>query len=249
MLTNNPKISSLAYNDAVSRLMEGNSIAVEDARSAIASMSFKDYHRLIEATADIIPPSGKIISPQQQQQPAPNTAPQAGQAPAPGQPFQPIQPGTQPAPAAGQAPGTPPVAGQAIQQQAQQMVPPGSKVPVIPGKPGQPAVPGQPVQPGQQPQQAEEGAMLQRLRELAGIKEDASCGATGAGAIAMAPSAMGKPKRRGVEEAPKKEYTRTAPPKTIVGDTKPFQASGELSATNAARGIPTASRKRNGLKK
>jgi hypothetical protein len=241
MLTNNPKISSLAYNDAVSRLMEGNSIAVEDARSAIASMSFKDYHRLIEATADIVPPSGKVISPQQQAA-SNQPAPQAGQAPAvPGQPFQPIQPGTQPAPQAGQAPGQPPVAGQAIQQQAQQLVPPGSKVPVIPGKPGQPVQPGQ--------VQTEEGAMLQRLRELAGIKEDASCGATGAGAIAMAPSAMGKVKRRGVEEAPKKEYTRTAPPKTIVGDTKPFQASGELSATNAARGIPTASRKRNGLKK
>jgi hypothetical protein len=237
MLTNNPKISSLAYNDAVSRLMESNSIAVEDARSAIASMSFKDYHRLIEATAGIVPPSGKVISPQQQQ-PAPNAAPQAGKAvPTPGQPLQPIQPGTQPA-QAGQQPGQPPVAGQAIQQQAQQLMPPGSKVPVVPG---------QPVQPGQQ--QTEDAEFRRRLRELAGIKEDASCGATGAGAVAVAPAAMGKVKRRGVEEAPKKEYTRTAPPKTIVGDTKPFQASGELSATNAARGIPTATRKRNGLKK
>ncbi len=238
MLTNNPKISSLRYNDAVSRLAEGKHIGIDEARSAIASMSFGDYHRLIEATADIVPPSGKIISPQQQAQKSPQ-APQAGQAPAtPGQPIQTIKPGIQPpAPVPGQ-PVQPPIAGQALQQQAQQFVPPGSKVPVVPG---------QPIQPGQE--QTEESSMLQRLRELAGIGEDCSSGATGAGSIATAPISMGKMKKRPpVEESPSLEHP-VAGRKTVVGATGPqASAIGKLSANNAVRGNPTPFRKKNGLK-
>jgi len=234
MLTNNPKINSLKYDDAVSRLMEGKNISATEARRIISEMSFADYHRLIEATADIVPPSGRVISPQQQaaqDQPAPV----AGQAPAtPGQPIQNIKPGTQP------APNTPPVAGQAIQQQAQQLMPPGSQVPVIPG---------QPIQPGQQ--QTEEEQMLQRLRELAGIGEDCSGGATGAGSVAVGATAMGGMKRRTppVEESPSLEHP-VAGRKTVVGATGP-QASAvhKLSANNAVRGAPTPFRKNNGLKK
>ena len=91
---------------------------------------------------------------------------------------------------------------------------------------------------------------LSRLRELAGIKENCSAGATGAGAIAIAPAAMGGIKRRqSADEALKTEYTPSEPAKTIIGDTKPGQASGKLSATLAANGMKTASRINNGKKK
>jgi hypothetical protein len=103
-------------------------------------------------------------------------------------------------------------------------------------------------QPGQPNQPTMEEKDLQRLRQLAGIRENCSAGATGAGAIAVAPAAMGSVKRRQPTEEQKKEYTaKTA--KTIVGDTKPSQASGELSATLAANGRKTASRINNGRKK
>jgi hypothetical protein len=88
---------------------------------------------------------------------------------------------------------------------------------------------------------------LQRLKELAGISENCSAGASGAGAIAIAPTSMGKmQKRQQTDEKLKKEYVRDAPAKSIVGDTKPGQASGELSATLAANGKKTASRIKNG---
>lgn len=111
---------------------------------------------------------------------------------------------------------------------------------------------------GQQPPITDQGIQqpsiqendLQRLRELAGIKENCSAGATGAGSIAIANVPMGgMKKRQHTEEDLKKEYTRTGPPKTIIGDTKPAQASGELSATLAANGKKTASRKNAGMRK
>ena len=90
----------------------------------------------------------------------------------------------------------------------------------------------------------------ERMQQLAGIKENCSAGATGAGSIAVAPAAMGKVKRRQeTNEQQPVEYTRTEAPKTIVGDTKPAQASGELSANLAARGQKTASRNKNGLRR
>lgn len=96
----------------------------------------------------------------------------------------------------------------------------------------------------------QESIELQRLRKLAGISENCSAGATGAGAIAIAPAPMGKVKRRQEtsEQAPV-EYTPKEAPKTIVGDTKPNQASGKLSADLAARGKKTASRINNGRKR
>jgi hypothetical protein len=111
----------------------------------------------------------------------------------------------------------------------------------------------QPNQPAQQQttQTTTEDADLIRLKELAGIRENCSAGATGAGAIAIAPAAMGKVKRRQeTDEAMlKKEYTPKESAKTIIGDTKPNQASGQLSANLAATGIKTASRSNNGRKR
>jgi hypothetical protein len=101
-------------------------------------------------------------------------------------------------------------------------------------------------------QQAMEDANdLQRLRELAGIKENCSAGSTGAGSIAVVPVAVGNTIRRRAptEESQKKEYTPRESAKTVVGDTKPNQASGELSANLAVRGKKTASRTNNGFKR
>lgn len=90
---------------------------------------------------------------------------------------------------------------------------------------------------------------ISRMRQLAGIAEDASGGASCAGGIATAPVAMGAMKKRTqVEEGPSEEYTPGVA-KTVAGDTKPNQATGRLSANLAARGKKTASRINNGFKK
>jgi hypothetical protein len=104
---------------------------------------------------------------------------------------------------------------------------------------------------GQQAQPtAEDVAHLTRLRELAGIKENCSGGATGAGAIAIAPAATGNVKKRQYpEESLQKEYTPKHSAETIAGDTKPGQASGQLSANLAASGKKSAGRINNGKKR
>ena len=101
-----------------------------------------------------------------------------------------------------------------------------------------------------QPTKTMEEQELSRLLELAGIMETCSAGATGAGSIASAPAAMGTIRRRPEPEGKlKKEYKQTRPAQTIVGDTKPNQASGQLSANLAATGKVSASRTNNGRKK
>ncbi len=126
-----------------------------------------------------------------------------------------------------------------------------------PGQPGQPAAPGQSAatQPTQTPttqptQEEQDVAHLSRLRELAGIGENCSGGATGAGAIAMGSTPMGGMKKRQYpEESLNTEYTPKTAAKTIVGDTKPAQASGKLSADLAASGKASAGRTNNGRKR
>lgn len=97
---------------------------------------------------------------------------------------------------------------------------------------------------------AEDMTGLSRLRELAGIKENCSGGSTGAGAIAIAPAAMGSVKKRQpTDEEMKTEYTPKHAAKTIAGDTKPNQATGKLSADLAASGKLAAGRANNGKKR
>ena len=122
--------------------------------------------------------------------------------------------------------------------------------PTTPAQPGQAAQPGAQAAAGLQAQAVSEDKALARMRQLAGIKEDGSSGASCAGGIAVAPMPMGGVKRRQpTNEQQPKEYTAKEAPKTIVGDTKPGQASGELSANLAVRGKKTASRTNNGFKK
>lgn len=90
---------------------------------------------------------------------------------------------------------------------------------------------------------AQADEQLERILELAGVKETASAGATSAGAIASAPSPSKGTRRHTEETALQPEHTRKTPYKTIIGDTKPSQASGQLSANLAASGKRTANRK------
>jgi hypothetical protein len=259
MLTNNPKIDSLKYNDPVSRLMEN-----EDTRSVIASMSFGDYHRLIEASADIVPPSGVKVGgrapvvnqPQQVQQPQQNTAkvvPPAG-AQAPGGAVVGMNP---------QVPtqqGQPANAAKAVGAEAQKLLPPGVKVPMMPAKPGvvppgQVAVPGQPAPAGQglppvvAPTQEE--VELRRLRELAGLGEEGSAGGIGSAAVSVGADAVRKlpvrntTVRKRTEESPSLEHP-DAGRKTVPGDMS-HGACDKLAANNAVRDIPGATRQGAGI--
>ena len=89
----------------------------------------------------------------------------------------------------------------------------------------------------------EDDAELTRILELAGISEMSSAGASCAGAITVGPAAMGATRKRSQESVSlDSEHNRETPYKSIIGDTKPAQASGQLSANLAASGKPTARR-------
>lgn len=240
----------------VSQLAESRSISVEEAKRVIADMSFLEYHRLAEAT--ITPPSGQTIGPSgttgtnQKAQNTPNTNT--------GSNVKAIWPGKGAPVEVGMTvglkdPNGKPVPGQISQVDKGAQ---GAKVKnPITGKDEwmnldtlEPFMAQAGKQPQQTPPQQGVAEEISRMKQLAGIAENCSGGATGAGAIAIAPAPMGKVKRRqSTEEEVKKEYTPKHAAKTIVGDTKPNQASGELSATLAANGKKTASRIHNGFKK
>lgn len=253
--------NGLLQDIIVSNLAESNNITLEEARKIVADMSFLEYHRLCEAT--ITPPSGQTIGPtstagtnQQQQTPAAGNNNVKSIWPGKGAPVE-----------IGMTVGLKDPSGKPVPGQISQVDKSANGAKVknpITGKDewmnldalqpfmAQGAKQQNPQQPQQQAtqQQIKVAEELARMKELAGIAENCSGGATGAGAIAIAPASMGKVKRRQpTEEEVKKEYTPKHAAKTIVGDTKPNQASGELSATLAANGKKTASRRNNGFKR
>jgi hypothetical protein len=264
MMKDDKIIRSLMYGDIVKQIANEKNIGLTEARLLLSQMSFTQYHNLVEASADITPPSGNPLGPtsgSQQKTGQAQTGPSQVKAIWPGK-GAPVEIGMT---VGLKGPNGLPIPGQVSQVDMNSK---GVKIknpttgqdewrntdelePFMAS--GQPGQQGQNIQPGTQPgtQPTVEDAQLNRLRELAGIKENCSAGATGAGGIAVAPMPMGTVKRRQEtdEQAPPKEYTPRGPAKTIVGDTKPHQASGELSANLAARGKKTASRKNNGFKK
>ena len=79
------------------------------------------------------------------------------------------------------------------------------------------------------------------MKQLAGIAEDCSAGASGAGGIAVAAKPMGTiTRRQPTDEMIKTEHVPKVA-KTVVGDTKPNQATGKLSADLRANGRKSAS--------
>lgn len=211
-------------------------------------MSFSEYHKLSEAGANITPPSGQTISPSgpsQQKAPAAQNGPQQTKSVWPGK-GAPVEVGMT---VGLKGPNGLPVPGTVSQVDASAK---GVKVrnPTTGQEEWSNMDTLEPFMAQQGSGNQSQQIDLQRLQELAGIKENCSGGATGAGAIAIAPAPTGKVKRRQEtsEQAPV-EYTPKEAPKTIVGDTKPNQASGKLSADLAARGKKTASRINNGRKR
>ena len=259
MIKNDRTIQKLIYGDVVEKLAEDRKISLEEARRQLYNMSFTEYMILTEL---VTPPSGQTIGPTgttttpgfanlaKPSPMAPAAALSKGQAAASGGlPTPPEIGGTYNVPGPNNLPV--PVQITRVDKNNNTVR---YKSPITgrdedigmdkltPATAGNSSPEAKNAVAGDAGQVAEE---LTRLRQLAGISENCSAGATGAGAIAVAPAAMGTVKKRQpTEEARKKEYVRTEPAKSIIGDTKPNQASGELSANNQANGIQSASRKK-----
>jgi hypothetical protein len=238
--------NELIYGDIVKKLAELHTIGISEARVLLSEMSFSQYRALQQE--NITPPSGQTIGPSGPDNKATPAAPSGANIKA-------IWPGK----------GAPVEVGMTVGAKGANGMPvPGEVTSVDMGANGvkiknpttgqdewrnieelEPFM-AQADQTGDNGQmQTTEKTDIARMRQLAGIKETCSSGATGAGAIATAPATLGGVKKRApAEEGLKHEYKRKAAPKTIVGDTKPHQASGELSANLAATpGKKTAKRR------
>lgn len=260
MIRNDKIIRALAGDNILEKIAQNNDIGIAEAKAVLTNMSFAEYRALAEAPANIIPPSGQSIGNSQIRQTTQPTKPSG--------PTPPQQAGASKNTVwAGK--GSPIQVGMTVGLKGANGVPvPGTISQVDAAAKGvkvknpttgqdewynndtlEPFI-AQPGQQSQPTQSTEEDTQLSRLQELAGIREECSGGATGVGGIAMAPTSMGSiKKRQPTNEQIPKEYTPKGPAKTIIGDTKPNQATGELSANLAARGKKTASRTNNGIKK
>jgi len=270
MLSDNTGIKDIMYGSVIEKLSSMKGITLAESRSEIAKMSFSEYLSLLEASADITPPSGNKIAPSSA--PSSTSAPQQQnktQPPGAAANIKSLWPGNGAPVKAGMTVGLKGVNGTPVPGEITQVDQSANGVKVKNPTTGQEEwhsnddlqmykanhtpLNSQAGKGGfnlDQLSQMEEASALSRLKYLAGIAEDASCGATASGAIATAPAATGTMRRRQpVEETQPKEYTPKGPAKTIVGDTKPGQAMGELSSNLAVKGKKTATRKNNGFKK
>lgn len=251
MIKHDPLINEIAYGNMVDSISESKNISQADAKKLLQAMSFQEYLSVLE---NITPPSGNTIAPGAKtvgrpanSMPKPPTTPSTSST----KPANPNWPGGNAPLEAGMSVGMKDASGKPTQGIVSKVdkLANGAKVrnPVTGKEEWTNLSMLEPASLATEDQDSDDD--LTRLKELAGIQESASSGATGAGAIAVAPTAMGSMNKRTTTESPRKEYRPKAPPKTIVGDTKPGQASGELSATLAANGKKTASRSNNGFKK
>lgn len=245
---NLPEYSNQAQHQLiVENYAEQNSISFEDAKKIISEMSFKEYHYLTEVGANITPPSGQTISPSA-------TKANTGTSTNTSQ-IKSIWPGSGAPIEVGMTVGLKDKTGKPIPGTVSQVDSSAKGVKVKNPTTGQDEWVNTDTLEPFMASTGDEHVLdqpdnLQRLRELAGIAENCSAGASGAGAIAIAPTGLGKmQKRQQTDERLKKEYVRDEPARSIVGDTKPSQASGELSATLAANGKKTASRINNGQRR
>jgi hypothetical protein len=244
MIQNDKIIGDLIYGDTIQKLVKDRNIGLSEAREELSKMSFLEYRALSEAP--IVPPSGQTIGPTSTTGTS-STSDLSG--------IKSLWPGKGAPVQMGMTVGMKGQDGIAVPGQVSQVDQSANGVKVRNPTTNQDEwINMDALEPFQDAamgtaQPTEEAKHISRLRELAGIRENSSAGATGAGGIAIAPTAMGGMQKRSGTTEQKKEYYRTAPVKTIIGDTKPQQASGELSATLAANGKKTASRINNGRKK
>lgn len=264
MIKGDRVINEMLYGDIVEKVSKTRNVGISEARKIVSGMSFIEYNKLAEASADIAPPSGQTISPTAGTNTAPGATPTSAAPKTWAGKGTPLEPGMT---VGLKGQGGTPIPGQVS---AVELAKGGVQVKnpttgqdewmniddlqpfMAQGGPTQQqgqAQPGQPQAPGAT-QPTQEEAELNRMKQLAGIGENCSGGATGAGAVAIAPASLGGMQRRQkTNEQPRKEYTPDGPAKTIVGDTKPHQASGALSSNLAMRGKRTATRTNNGFKR
>ena len=249
MIIDDKVINSLIHGDIVIRVAEENNVNLQEAREMISKMSFSQYHSLTEAGANITAPSGSTLG-----QSSINPGQQPGQAAKPQNKPAATAPQKANAVWSGQGPievgmevGVPGQGGKSMPSQVSTVDMSKNGVQIknpVTGKVEwmnisnlQPGV----VQAGVAGQMQEDKD-LARMRKLAGIGEDCSGGASGAGGIAVAAKPMGTMNRRQpTEEMVDTEYTPKVA-KTVIGDTKPNQATGKLSADLAANGRKSATR-------
>jgi len=256
------------HNMVISNLAENRNISLDEAKEIVSKMTFSEYHKLSTALPDLTPPSGNAVGSSGPTGTTDSTADRRGQPPTGAQST---WTGKGPV-TVGMTVGTRNKAGLSTPGEVSQVDQGANGVQIKNPETGktewhnistlepymakrssdQSAIatkPGQEGFPMSQLMQMEEQTELTRMKHLAGIQENCSSGATGAGAIAIAPTTMGSVKKRQpTDEKYKTEYTPKAAAKTIVGDTKPAQASGKLSADLAANGKLAAGRTRNGKK-
>jgi hypothetical protein len=243
MLINDPLIINLIHEDIITQMASTKGITILEAKSLMSSLTFKQYYTLVENP--IIPPSGQPISPSGTKS---TTTQPASKAPSA---IKSLWPGK----------GSPVETGMTVGLKDPQNKPmPGTVTQVDQSAKGvkiKNPTTGKDewynidsLEPFAQVTTEEQE--LTRLKRLAGISENCSAGATGASnvAVGVVGTSENMVRRKSTtEEKFTKEYTPSGPAKTIIGDTKPAQASGELSATLAASGKPSASRKNNGFKR
>ena len=244
MIRNDLSIRSLMYGDIVSHLTKTKNISINEARTLVSKMSFRDYTSIIE---EIVPPSGQTMGTPASTQAT--TAPTKVDSK-----IKSIWPGKGAPLEVGMTVGATSPDGASAPSTVSQVDMQAKGVKIKNPKTGKEEWANidtlQPYtaqdQPGAPQPTTEDTVQLSRLRKLAGIRENTDSSSTSACAIATAPTAMSTVRRRQpTDETLKKEYTPKSA-ETIIGDTKPHQASGELSATLAANGKKTATRIRNG---
>ena len=239
MILNDSQIDMMINGNILDTIAERHGVDAVQARSILSEMSFLEYMSLTENT--VTPPSGQQVgSKSSGTGDTANTAPNNKMWANPNAPI-----------TAGMTVGVKDPKGQVMPMQVSQVDQNASGVKVRDMTTGkeewynkdQLATMGITTENDDNGDTSEDDAELTRILELAGISEMASAGASCAGAIAAGPSGMGTTRKRSQESVTlDSEHNRDTPYKSIIGDTKPAQASGQLSANLAASGKPTARR-------
>lgn len=236
MILNDSQIDMMINGNILDTIAERHGVDVVQARSILSEMSFLEYMSLTENT--VTPPSGQQVG--SKSTGTGITANTASNDKMWANPNAPIT--------AGMTVGVKDPKGQVMPMQVSQVDQNASGVKVRDMTTGkeewynkdQLATMGMTTE---NDDNGEDEAELTRILELAGISEMSSAGSSCAGAIATGPTSMGATRKRSQESVSlDNEHKRETPYKSIIGDTKPAQASGQLSANLAASGKPTARR-------
>ena len=238
MILNDSQIDMMINGNILDTIAERHGVDAVQARSILSEMSFLEYMSLTENT--VTPPSGQQVGSKSSGTGTTSTAPNNKMWANPNTPI-----------TAGMTVGVKDPKGQVMPMQVSQVDQNASGVKVRDMTTGkeewynkeQLVTMGMTTENDDNGVTGEDEAELTRILELAGISEMSSAGSSCAGAIATGPTAMGATRKRSQESVSlDNEHKRETPYKSIIGDTKPAQASGQLSANLAASGKPTARR-------